>query len=205
MQDAKVGNKWPESQVPAAMFESLRELNHHFLDLIGISLLDWNASNRAGLPREMCERIAPLSEVQRRAAADCPYALFDLRFADESFWCARLQGAGPWCVSEAASVDSHTSFARLALFFAWHVAANGKLAAQLLLGMSEATIAAFRGVTIGSLSALAATEAPLLTARWSGCPAFWRALTRAAARQNLAALRRVQLCGLQLAAAARLA
>src|SRR6266404_1732698 len=91
-----------------------------------------------------------------------------------------------------------------ALFDAWHVASSAGLKAQLLLGMNGATAAAFRGITVNHLPALVATEAGYLSARWSGCTAYWGALTDAASRADPAALRRVQLYGLQLAAAARL-
>jgi hypothetical protein len=49
-----------------------------------------------------------------------------------------------------------------------------------------------------------ASEAAHLSARWNGCSAYWSALTSAASRSDPAALHRVQLYGLQLAAAARL-
>ena len=39
-------------------------------------------------------QVAPLSAAQRAAAANCPYALFDLRFQDDGYWRARLQNAG---------------------------------------------------------------------------------------------------------------
>ena len=64
--------------------------------------------------------------------------------------------------------------------------------------------AAFRRITVNQLPALVATEAVHLSARWSGCAAYWSALTAAASRADPTALRRVQLYGLQLAAAARL-
>ena len=64
--------------------------------------------------------------------------------------------------------------------------------------------AAFREATIDCLPSLAETEAGHLTARWNNCTAYWSALTGAAARENPASLRRIQLYGLQLAAAARL-
>jgi hypothetical protein len=57
---------------------------------------------------------------------------------------------------------------------------------------------------VNQLPPLVATEAVHLSARWNGCPAYWSALTAAASRADPAALRRVQLYGLQLAAAARL-
>jgi hypothetical protein len=93
---------------------------------------------------------------------------------------------------------------RLALFYAWHVASGGGLACHLLMGMRSDTASAFRGITVDRLPALVATEAVNLTARWSGSSAYWSALIGAAARADSTALRRVQLSGLQLAAAARL-
>ena len=126
---------------------------------------------------------------QKTAAANCPYALFDMRFDDDDHWRARLRSAGPWAYrsptrppvpEEAATLD----FVRVALFFAWHVSSAAKLAPQLLLGMHEDTAAAFRGATIDCLPSLAATEAADLTARWNGCARYWCALAGAASRPN---------------------
>jgi hypothetical protein len=140
-----------------------------------------------------------------RDPAGCPYALFDLRFQDDGYWRSRLQDSGAWRVADESVVDEETSdFVRLALFYAWHVASSAGLKAQLLLGMNGTTAAAFRRITVNQLSALVATEAVHLSMRWSGCTAYWNSLTSAASRADPAALRRVQLYGLQLAAAAQL-
>ena len=193
MQDAFVGSWAQDSHLSAEVLGSLRDLNHRFLDLAA-ARTEW-----------VTDRVAPLSAAQRAAAAGCPYALFDLRFEDDGHWQLRLQTSGSWRVADEPAVDDATvRFVRLALFYAWHVASGGGLKAQLLLGMSGATAAAFRRVTVNQLSALAASEARHLSARWSGCTAYWSALTTAASRADPAALRRVQLHGLQLAAAARL-
>ena len=205
MQDAHVRNVSRELPPQAETLESLRELNRHFLDLVAMRSDDWDSSKRVGLPREVSGRIAPLSHAQKKAVANCPYALFDLRFADEDHWCARLAGEREWNVSDSVSADENTlQFVNLALFFAWHVASTGTLAAGLLLGMSEPICTLFRSATIDCLPGLAATEAANLTARWSHSSIFWSALMNAGARTNLAALRRIQLSGLQFAAAARL-
>jgi hypothetical protein len=194
MQDAFVGNWAQESHLSAEILGSLRDLNHRFLDLTASRTTDWVAG-----------RVAPLSAEQRAAAAGCPYALFDLRFQDEGHWRLRLQNSGAWRVADESVADDETvNFVRLALFYAWHVASSAGLKAQLLLGMSGTTAAAFRRITVNDLPALVATEAGYLSARWSGCTAYWGALTDAASRADPAALRRVQLYGLQLAAAARL-
>ena len=174
---------------------SMRGLNRRFLNLSDKGL-SW---------RGLGAQVALLSPSQRAAAADCPYALFDLRFQDDGYWRGRLQNSGAWRVADESVVDDETSnFVRLALFYAWHVASTAGLKAQLLLGMSGATAAAFRRITVNQLPALVATEAMHLSVRWSGCTAYWSALTAAASRADPAALRRVQLYGLQLAAAARL-
>jgi hypothetical protein len=194
MQDAFVGNWAQESHLSAEILGSLRDLNHRFLDLTATRTTDWVAG-----------RVASLSAAQRAAAAGCPYALFDLRFQDDGHWRLRLQNSAAWRVADESVADDETvNFVRLALFYAWHVASSAGLKAQLLLGMNGTTAAAFRGITVNQLPALVATEAAHLSVRWSGCTPYWSALTAAAARADPAALRRVQLYGLQLAAAARL-
>jgi hypothetical protein len=193
MQDAIVGGWAQDSHLSAEALGSLRDLNHRFLDLAA-TRAEWAAG-----------RVAALSKAQRAAAAGCPYALFDLRFQDDGYWQSRLQSQASWRVADEPGADDATvSFVRLALFYAWHVAAGTALKAQLLLGMNDTTAAAFGRITVNQLPALVATEAPHLSARWSGCTAYWSALIAAASRADPGALRRVQLYGLQLAAAARL-
>ena len=197
MQDAYVGSWARESQLSAEILGSLRDLNHRFLDL---------AAARTGW---MAGQVAALSAAQRAAAAGCPYALFDLRFQDDGHWRARLQSLRSWCVEDESAVDdpgdnNTAGFVRLALFYAWHVASSERIKAQVLLGMNGGTADEFRRITVNQLPVLAATEARHLSARWSGCTAYWSALTAAALRADSRALRRVQLHGLQLAAASRL-
>jgi hypothetical protein len=204
MQEA-FGGWAPESHLSPAILGSLRELNARFLKLIGTQSGSWEASRRAGLPAGLPGQLAPLSAEQRSAAANCPYALFDMRFQDDGYWQTRLRDGARWQVADRPVSDDDTlNFVRLALFFAWHVASTTRLAPQLLLGMNEQTAMAFRRTTVDRLPALVVTEAANLTARWSHCPAYWSALVGAAARSNMASLRRVQLYGVQIAAAARL-
>jgi hypothetical protein len=205
LQDASVGSWTQESHWSAESLGSLRDLNHRFLDLAAAGGNAWANARGAKMSPGLAGQLAPLSAAQRAAAAGCPYALFDLRFQDDGHWGRRLQTSSEWRVADEAAVDDDTAgFVRLALFYAWHVAAGAALRAQLLLGMNGATAAAFRGITVSHLPALVVTEAAHLSARWSECTAFWSALTAAASRTEPAALRRVQLRGLQLAAAARL-
>jgi hypothetical protein len=170
-------------------------LNRRFLGLAGrdFPAHGWTAG------------LALLSPAQRAAAAHCPYALFDLRFRDAAHWADRLQGSGGRRVADELKMDEDTvDFVRLALFYAWHVASTAGLTAHLLLGMHASTAEAFRRVPVDALPALALSEAANLAPRWSHCHAYWNALVNAAARPDPAVLRRIQLSGLQLAAAAQL-
>jgi hypothetical protein len=205
MQDAIVGSWAQESHWSAEGLGSLRDLNHRFLDLAASRTSDWAAPGGDGSALRLAGQVVPLSAAQRAAAAGCPYALFDLRFQDHGHWRSRLQSPGAWRVADESAVDDDTvSFVRLALFYAWHVASSAGLKAQLLLGMNGNTAAAFRRISVNQLPPLVVTEAANLSARWSDCTAFWSALTGAASRADPKALRRVQLYGLQLAAAAQL-
>jgi hypothetical protein len=204
MQDAYNGNWTEESHLSGEHLNSLRGLNLRFLDLAGTWPNDWGCAG-GGMPAAFAEQVGPLSREQRAAAADCPYALFDLRFEDDRHWTGRLQNSCAWRVADELNAENGTnSFVRLALFYAWHLASSAGLTAQLLLGMHRATAQAFRRLALDSLPSLVLTEAANLTPRWSGCGAYWSALIGAAAGQDPAALRRVQLYGLQLSAAARL-
>jgi hypothetical protein len=184
------------------MLAPLRDLNHRFLDLAAAQAGAWSVNGALGLPGELTGQLAPLSAAQRAAAASCPYALFDLRFHDAPHWQSRLAGAEAWRIADAGAVEEDiANFVRLVLFYAWHVAATPRLDAQILLGMTGRTAAAFRSVTLNCLPALVASEALNLSARWRACGYYWSALTLAAARRDEARLRKVQLFGLQIAAA----
>jgi hypothetical protein len=205
VQDAFIGNWTAESHLSAEHLSSIRNLNHRFLDLAGARANQWIAAGRDGPTVVLGRQLAPLSPAQRAAAANCPYALFDLRFEDDAHWNLCLQNPAPWRVAEETCADEETTgFVRLALFYTWHLASSAGLAAHLLFGMHGDTANAFRRISVDRLPALAEMEADNLTARWSTCNAYWNALIGAAARTDTAALRRVQLSGLQLIAASGL-
>lgn len=203
MQESLVGVWEREAQLTDANLHSLRDLNRRFLELAATARGEW--AGRGGLSSGILMRLTPLSQPQREAAANCPYALFDLRFRDGAHWQERLQNARHWRIADEPAQDADTvEFVRLALFYAWHIASLAGITAQLLLGMNAETAEAFRGATVDTLPSLALSEAAHLTARWSDCAVYWSALVGAASAGNPATLRRVQLHGLQLAAASRL-
>lgn len=208
MSDAAISNWGKGTLLSVEALESLHDLNYRFLnwaaERAGSYSLDWIGADLNGLPARLASLLAPLSRGARESAAQCPYALFDLRFHDQSYWHQRLRNFTLWRVSEC-SVDSDTEdFVRLALFFSWHVACHAQFAAQLLLGMSETTVNDFRRLRVNEVTALVATESMHLTAKWSQSGAYWNALVGAAARRDASGLRRAQLSGLQLAAFVKL-
>lgn len=187
----------PQASFSAHTLAPLRELNRRFLDLAAAHS---ESPGDFKMPKETAEPLATLSGEERAAAADCPYALFDLRFHDAAHWRVRLGDS--WRVADEAPVgDDVAAFTRLALFYAWHLASTPRLAAQLWLGMAESTASAFRTASLDRVPALAASEAVNLSARWSTSTFYWRALISAAARSDPRRLRRAQLFGLQLCAA----
>lgn len=195
MHDAFTGSWARHTHAAPEHLNSLRGLNRRFLDLAGSGLLT----------PVLGAQVAALSGAQRSAAANCPYALFDLRFGDGAFWSARLQTLGTRLVADEEKLSEDTvDFARVALFYAWHLASSAALTAHLLLGMHADTVEAFRRIPVDVLPPLACSEAAQLAARWSRYGMYWSALIGAAARPDAAALRRVQLSGFQLAAAAQL-
>jgi hypothetical protein len=185
---------------------SLRALNRRFLDL---------RRTDSGLH----VRLARLSAAQKDTVACCPYALFDVRLHDVAHWQARLRQTATTRVADAAARaptalaaggdGEVTDFLRLALFFAWHVAASSgiggpRLAPQLVLGMHAHTIAAFALAPVSAIPELARSEAGCLSVRWRDCDRYWAALAAAAEGRDEIRLQRVRLYGIQLAAAVQL-
>ncbi len=200
---------------------ALRDLNLQFLGLLATPA-NWIGGGCAGLSSDVLERLASLSDSQRSAAARCPYALFDVRLDDDRHWRCALEAVDAWriadepCLATAREDAASPSAARssasgaadrlmqLLLFYAWTVAGSAHPVERALLGMSNVTASLLRDTPLHRLPAVAAREAPHLAARWNGRRRFWLALIGAAGAADDAALRHVQLLGLQLAAAARL-
>jgi hypothetical protein len=191
--------------LPARIIHSLNELNRRFLELACRRAKCGQDAGCLGLPVELCEIFAQLGHEQRAALSGCPYALFDLRFADEAHWQTRLLRTQDWCVADGARGDAEAAdFSQLALFYSWHLATTCPLSAPLVLGMSERTSTAFASLTVDRLPALIGSDRPALTARWLHCQSYWRALACGAQSPKSANFRRAQLFGLQLAATTRL-
>lgn len=207
MRDA-IGGWARQGSFSSEALAPLHDLNWRFLDLLASPPGGWRGRCDPDGTERASRWVAPMSAAERAAAAQCPYALFDLRFEDESYWRVRLGTAGQWRIADQPAGEEPAKdmagFVRLALFYAWHVSSTSRNTARLLLGMSENTAGAFRSAALASLTALAAGETANLGARFWNCGAYWNALIGAAARNDERGLRRIQLFGLQLAAASLL-
>jgi hypothetical protein len=204
MQQTPPGHWTPQPLYTLEAMGPLHDLNRHFLDLLA-DRENFRACTRAAESATLACALAALTPAQRAQAARCPYALFDLRFQDAEHWRQRLEGTKAWRIEDAeAPGHERLEFVHVALFYAWHVAWTGQLAAQVMLGMPAGTAHALRVTALNSLPALAPRAALELKARFSPRGSFWSSLIRSAARGDAAQLKRVQLFGLQLAAAAHL-
>jgi hypothetical protein len=177
---------------------SIRETNTGFLALVAERHAARPGAGLFGLPAVATAAIASLDAVGRRAAADCPYTLFNLRFEDGAFWSALARDPD---LAGSRSVSDEATFARTAVFLAWHLARSSDLTAALVLGMTSPVQRAWRSLPLSALDGAATLALPHLAARWGDHPGFWPRLLEAAAPVDRARADSVRLLGLQLLAA----
>jgi hypothetical protein len=177
---------------------SLREANADFLALVARRHAARPGAGIFGLTAATVAGIAALDAVGRRAAASCPYTLFNLRFEDGAFWSGvaldpSLAGSG--CVSDEATL------ARTAVFLAWHLAQRSALTAAVVLGVTPPVLQAWRSLPLSAVDRAATVALPHLAARWGDHPLFWPKLLEAGAPADRGRADSVRLLGLQLLAA----
>lgn len=205
MHEAKTAASHPGALLSPQLLGSLGQLNRRFLDLAGTRRAGAGSEWGLNAPADLTWRIAALGEERRTALSQCPYALFDIRFCDDVHWQISLQSGPRWSVADLPAPNPQIAeFLQLALFFCWHLAQTQPLSAPLILGMAERTARDLASVTLDRLPALIGSQRHHLSLRWANCRSFWCALTSAASCPGSANLRRAQLFGLQIAAAARL-
>jgi hypothetical protein len=141
---------------------------------------------------------------QQRCAA-CPYLLLDAGFSEPARWDGGALSGG---VRDADAPNAYFSgpsgvvLLRRALVLAWHLARSNRLTARVVLGMSLECAERIGGRALRELEALAESRPLWILPRWEAETKVWRQMIQAALDGRETALRRVQLRGLQLLAAA---
>ena len=167
---------------------ALGSINLAFLDLAAELAEEGRLKQIAGLPPRAIDSLID-AEAGLRLCERLPYALFDLRFADGSFWAAEIAAAGGVQDAGAApAIDERiVAFTRAAIMVLWHLAQTRSAGARLVFGASPATIAALAVMPVAAVERLARRVAagavgPLRLAR--AILAAVRRLRRASRRRS---------------------
>lgn len=186
----------------APTLSGIHDLNTSYLELL---IADRDGQHVASsLPLAVITGLAELSASARRALAACPYALYSLGVEHPEFW--RTTADNRKVAEEAPryqlqrSLSAESCFGSNALFFAWHVANEKRIAAKVLFAMPEVVVAALARLQLWELQRVA-FESHALKPRWPTNAGFWPDLVRFAARDDLERLNTTQLLGSQLIAA----
>jgi hypothetical protein len=195
--------QWLASAVlSAAVLEPLHELNRRWLALLMRMPRLWPArSGGSRLPDPISASLLGLTPERCVEIARCPFSLFTASFNDGVYWHGV---AGNTAVHEprpteqqGSAEDPLTSFAELALFYAWHLARVNPGAARIVLGMTDQTLAAFETLTLTTLQNVATSAPHLLAVRWPDRAGFWLQLLES---RSAPSPLDVRLVGLQMMA-----
>jgi len=198
IQDADVrGGYHAHAVLEPGALEAIRETNLGFLALVSARHRAEPQARAFGLRPATAEALAALDARALRAAASCPYTLFNLGFDDAPFW----QGVIAAHAAGNGSLADEATFARTAVFLAWHLAQSSALTAALVLGMTPPVQQAWRMLPLSALDHAATRSLPRLSARWGDHALFWPKLLEAAAPVDRTRAASVRLLGLQLLAA----
>ena len=196
------------------MLEALAELNHRCLGLLaeqalvpGTQALGAQALGSQGQPalRQVGELWRALDERSRWQAAACPYLLVDACFGEPQRW-QWLSGSR---VGEPSSAP-YTSFftvpqtvavARTVFVYAWTLVVNHSKGAPLVLGIHPHCASLLGACTVSQVHELAERGCGWLRPRWLKRVRLWRQMLVAAAEDDVAALERSRMQGLQMLAA----
>lgn len=191
---------WSERSVlDHATRRALGSINLAFLSLATELAEEGRLKLISGLPaRAINALIDP--QAGRRLCERLPYALFDLRFGDGSFWeyeiaaAGGIQDAGQSAVSDERLI----SFARAVITLVWHLAQTRAAGARLVFGAAPATISALSSMPVATVERLARRVAPALTARFGSRTRFWLQFEGCAVHPDDQALCLLQQLGLQI-------
>jgi hypothetical protein len=194
------GADWSErSLLDATTRRALGSINLAFLDLAAELAEEGRLKQIPGLPpRALDSLIDPAAGP--RLCERLPYALFDLRFGDGSFWSAEIAAAGGVqdATAPAAADERVVAFARAAIMVVWHLAQTRTAGARLVFGASPATIAAVAAMPVAAVERLARRIAPSLSARFGSRTRFWLQFEGCAASPDDRSVNMLRQLGLQI-------
>lgn len=199
----------PPPVLEPALLAHIHQLNMDYLELLVAEHATAEcAAQLQHLPPTLRSALAALPASALRSLAATPYTLYSLGVEDENFWasiCASATEAiSPFVVHRYAQTtdpSAQYAFCRLALFHAWHVAANNPMAARMVYAMPYTTAQKLAATPLWKVTHIASSHAALLMPRWPTNPAFWPDLIRFAAANDLRRLPTARLLGIQLIAA----
>jgi len=191
---------WSErSLLDHATRRALGSLNLAFLDLATELAEEGRLRLISGMPPRAVDALIDAG-AGRRLCERLPYALFDLRFGDGSFWQGEIAAAGG--VQDAgllpAADERIVAFVRAVIMLAWHLAQTRAAGARLVFGTAPATIAALSSMSIATVERLARRVAPALAARFGSRTRFWLQFEGCAVHPDDQALNLLQQLGLQI-------
>lgn len=186
------------------MLAGLAEVNHRCLGLFAEQALAPGREDQPAL-RQVGELWRALDERARWQAAACPYLLVDACFGDPQRW-QWLSGSG---IGEAPSapyasfftVPQTAAVARTVFVYAWSLVGNYSAGARLILGIHPSCVSLLGACTVSQVHELAERGSGWLRPRWLKRVRLWRQMLVAAAEDDVVALERARMQGLQILAA----
>lgn len=196
------------------MLEALAEVNHRCLGLLaeqalvpGTQALGTQGPGTQVQPalRQVGELWRALDERSRWQAAACPFLLVDACFGEPQRW-QWLSGSRAADTSRAPyasffTVPQAAAVARTVFVYAWTLVLNHSAGARLVLGIHPHCASLLGACTVSQVHELAERGSGWLRPRWLRRVWLWRQMLVAAAEEDVAALERARMQGLQLLAA----
>lgn len=178
---------------------TLVSLNLAFLDLAAELAEEGLLKQIPGLPPRALNSLIGL-EAASKLCERLPFALFDLRFADNAFWAAEIVAAGGMQDRFALpTADKRiVAFTRAVIMVAWHLAQSRASCARLVFGASPATVAAIAAMPVASVERVARRVCPALSARFGSRTRFWLQFEGCAAQPNERSVALLRQLGLQI-------
>jgi hypothetical protein len=146
-----------------------------------------------------------LDERSRWQAAACPYLLVDACFGEPQRWQwlsgSRVGEASGAPYASFFTVPQAAAVARTVFVYAWSLVLNHSAGARVVLGIHPHCASLLGACTVSQVHELAERGCGWLRPRWLRQVQLWRQMLVAAAEDDVAALERARMQGLQMLAA----